>query len=56
MSDLHNACERGHLDAVRLSLTRGADVDWPGANACTPFFIACFKGSTPRGFETTVPM
>ena len=41
---LHFACESGHVDAVRLLLDKGANVNRANQNGATPLYIACWFG------------
>ena len=41
---LYVSCKNGHVDAVRLLLDRGADVDRAHQDGSTPTFIACGNG------------
>ena len=38
------ACQEGHVEAARLLLEKGADVNRPTEKGWTPLFIACWKG------------
>ena len=38
------ACEKGHVDAARLLLDNGAEVDRAMKDGWTPLLIACTKG------------
>ena len=38
------ACEKGHVDAARLLLDNGAEVDRTEKYGATPLFGACFHG------------
>ena len=38
------ACQEGHVDAARLLLDNGAEVDRAAEDGTTPLFIACYKG------------
>ena len=38
------ACEKGHVDAARLLLDKGAEVDRAKEDGATPLIIACWKG------------
>jgi hypothetical protein len=44
MGTLFIACWEGHVDAVRLLLEKGADVNRADKNGATPLHAACFKG------------
>jgi len=37
-------CEKGHVEAARLLLDNGAEVDRARENGCTPLWIACANG------------
>ena len=41
---LYAACEHGHVDAARLLLDKGAEVDRANENGLTPLMLACYKG------------
>ena len=41
---LHIACENGQVDAARLLLEKGAEVDRADKDGATPLFIACWNG------------
>ena len=41
---LYIACDKGHVDAARLLLDKGAEVDRADEDGRTPLFVACFKG------------
>ncbi len=41
---LHVACQNGHVDAARLLLDNGAEVDRATENGRTPLYIACQNG------------
>ena len=41
---LHIALQNGHLDAARLLLERGAEVDQTRKDGATSLYIACEKG------------
>jgi len=41
---LHFACEKGHLEVVRLLMDRGADLEKADNTGCTPLLIACGRG------------
>ena len=38
------ACHNGHVDAVRLLLDKGAEVDRVNKKGSTPLYIACQSG------------
>ena len=44
MTPLLIACSKGHVDAARLLLDKGAEVDRAAEDGQTPLFIACQKG------------
>lgn len=61
-SPLHHACEAGSVDAARLLLDRGADIEERDASLCTPLMIACEYGRAEvvslllaRGAEPLMP-
>ena len=41
---LHVACFKGHVDAARLLLDKGADIDRVNKRGETPLYAACSKG------------
>ena len=41
---LYDACEKGQVDAARLLLDKGADVDRARKDGVTPLWIACLNG------------
>ena len=41
---LYIACQKGHLELVRLLVEKGAGVDIEGCNMFTPLYMACQKG------------
>ena len=41
---LHIACGNGHVDAARLLLDKGAEVDRANQNGTTPLYVACQNG------------
>ena len=41
---LHIACGNGHVDAARLLLDKGAEVDRANQNGTTPLYVACQQG------------
>ena len=41
---LHIACGNGHVDAARLLLDKGAEVDRANQNGTTPLHVACQNG------------
>ena len=44
LSPLYAACEKGHVDAARLLLDKGAEVNPADEDGATPLFIACQEG------------
>ena len=44
LSPLYIACKNGHVDAARLLLDIGAEVNWANKNGHTPLFVACEHG------------
>ena len=44
MGTLFIACWEGHVDAARLLLEKGAEVDRANKKGATPLYAACFKG------------
>ena len=44
MGTLFIACWEGHVDAVRLFLNEGAEVDRASKDGRTPLYVACWKG------------
>ncbi len=42
-NSLHDACLKGHIDAVKLLIAKGADVNFEDHNKLTPLHIACFS-------------
>ena len=41
---LYDACKNGHVDAARLLLDKGAEVDRATEDGTTPLYIACYNG------------
>ena len=38
------ACAKGDVDALRLLLDQGTEVDWANEDGWAPLYVACFKG------------
>ena len=41
---MHASCLNGHVDAARLLLDKGAEVNKAEEDGWTPLLIACYKG------------
>ena len=45
---LYIACDKGHVDAARLVLDNGAEIDRAMEDGRTPLYVACLKATLAR--------
>ena len=51
---LYIASSNGHVDAARLLLDKGAEVDRARKDGATPLYAACQEGHVARGHSLAV--